>query len=217
MGLFSSKIIGAVAAGSGVTLLGLGLLFNGSETLEKATNYVNESGHKILQYEKNENDLIAKIGLIKENAQADSQENRERIAQLESQKSQLEATVNGLNENIVRLTTEINELKATLNKEQTDHQGTKEQLAIKTAELDATQAELRKIKQDIADIAKRLQDALKKVKEGDRLVTELEGEVQKANAEVKAHGDVVDENKIKTKDAVPMTPEEIEAIGTEVE
>lgn len=216
MGLFTSKIFVGVMAGT-VTLGGLGLLFNGSETLEKASNFVRESTSNIVKYEDNENALVAKIGTIKENAKASNQQKQEKIAQLETQKAELEATVEGLNSNITRLNGEIDALKVTLDSEKANHQATKDQLSAKVAELDTTKAELAKAKKEVANLTGLLQEALKKSKEGDKLVSELEGELQKANAEVEAHGDVVDENKEVVKDKAPMTQEEIDAIGTDVE
>jgi hypothetical protein len=65
MGLFTSKIAIGVLAG-GFTLAGAGLLFNGSETLKNASNFVKDAGNKITQYESNENSLLSKLIYLKQ-------------------------------------------------------------------------------------------------------------------------------------------------------
>lgn len=216
MGLFSSKIGIAVLAGGTISLGALGLLFNGSETLEEASSFVRDSANKIVQYEANENNLVGKISTIKANAEANSQAQQARIAQLQSDKAGLQETVRGLEGNVTTLTAEVERLTTTLNTEKGDHQATKDQLAIKTAELTQAKTDLAKAQKQIKDLNGTLNWAQQKAAQADKLVGELEVEVQKANAQVDAHGNVVDEKKEATKDAVPMTQEEIDAIETDV-
>ena len=217
MGLLSSKIGIAVLAGGTITLGGLGLLFNGSETLQDASNYVRDSSEKIIQYEANENNLFGKLTTLKANADAKSQAQQNTIAQLESDKAGLQEIVTGLEGNVDTLTAEVERLTATLNTEKGDHQATKEQLANKVAELNQAKTDLANAQNQIKSLEGTLNWAQDKAAKADKLVGELEVEVQKANAQVEAHGTVVEENKEATKDDVPMTQEEIDAISTEVE
>ena len=62
-----------------------------------------------------------------------------------------------------------------------------------------------------------LHEAYAKAKEADRHVAELEAEVQKANAQVEAHGNVVEETKTETENAQPVSPEVVDEIETEVD
>lgn len=223
MALFTSKIFVGVMASSAVTLGGLGLLFNGSETLQNASNDVKDFSKKLVQFEDNEKSLMDKIGAIKVNASealsgkdAEIAKHEETIKTLTSDRDfwknnsgELELTVTKLNEDIATLQTQL--------KTETDkHEETKAQLATKTEELKVAQADLAKAKKELANLNALLQEALKKAQQGDKLVQELEGEIKKANEEVAEHGKAVEEAKKQTESVEPLTEEEIDAIDTTV-
>ena len=52
--------------------------------------------------------------------------------------------------------------------------------------------------------------------EADKHVTQLENEMNKANTEVAAHGQVVDQVKTDTKDDQPLSQGEVDAIDTAI-
>jgi chromosome segregation ATPase len=229
MGIFTSKIITGVIAG-GFTLAGAGLLFSGSDTLHNATSFVKDAGARLAQYEQNENTLIGKIGAVKADASTKLASANEtidnlngQITTLSNEKATLQSTVDGLKSDIDGLKASIADLNAKLAAEQGDHAKTKAALDAKTAEYDAKVKELGTANASLAAANKKIADyeaaarvALEKAKEADQHITQLEGEVQKANAEVADHGRVVDEVKADTSADQPLDQADIDAIDTTV-
>lgn len=225
MGLFTSKIFAGVLAGTigAGGLVGLGLVFNGSDTLNQANSFVEDAKNRLVQFEQNENTLLGKIGSLKDNANtviggknATIAELEGNVADLQGQVSDLEGVKAQLESDIADLNTQITALQASLDQETTDHNATKAQLAEKTAQYNAKVTELNKAKATITQLNSVIAFAEQKAKEGDKLVEQLEKEVQKANAEVQAHGEVVDTAKTASEGAQPLSQEEVDAVDTTV-
>lgn len=215
MGLFSSKIAIGVLAG-GFTLAGAGLLFNGTQTLQDASTYVQDAGNRLVQYEMNEGQLLEKIGLIKADGLNKLEDANSTIADLEGKKEQLEVEIANLNNEVTELGHEVTNLQAELQSARIAHEDTKAQLQAKIEELNAKSKELSVAKKKINELEGLLVFAYNKAKEADGHIAQLEAEVLKANEEVEAHGEVVEEVKGQTEDAQPLTQEEIDAIDTEI-
>lgn len=235
--LFKSKIITGVLAG-GFTLGAAGLLFTGTDTLEKASDFVRDAGGKISQYEQNENALLEKIGLLQTDASGKIQEANAtiedlnvQIDNLDRQKTSLEENIEDLKTEITNLNTDIAALEKFLEDEKDAHNITKEELETAQANydeairsLEAKEAELEEANNQLAAITEErntlqqtLEYAVVKAEEGDKLIEDLEGEVQKANQQVEAHGNIVDQVESDTADDQPLTEEEIESIPTEID
>lgn len=247
MGFFASKVGAGILAGTLTvgTMGTAGLLFTGSDTLDNATTFVQEAGAKITGYEASENSLIGKITNLRDdannkistaNAEIDSLEVN--VADLESQKTELEGTVetlqgtvSTLEAQIADLSAEVSGLQASLQAEQEAHASTQASLDTKTAEyeakvaelsakqaeLEGVQAQLTSANETIVKLNHSINWAINKSKEADAIVVELEAQLDQANSEVQAHGDVVDTVKAETDASQPMTAEEIEAIDTSLE
>jgi len=225
VGIFTSKIALGILAG-GFTLAGAGLLFNGTETLDRASAFVQNSGERLTQFEANENSLISKIGLIKDDANSKISTANTAISGLEADKvglevqvATLDAEIVKLNDDIVGLKGQIITLEADLLTEKGNHDKTKALLEAKTKEYNNKVAELVLKNAQVSALntanqalvlalAKAGEEALK----ADKLVAELEKEIERANKEVEAHGAVVDAVKAETETAQPSTQDEIDAI-----
>lgn len=225
MGIFTSKIAIGILAG-GFTLAGAGLLFTGSDTLSNASTFVSNAGERLMQYDQNEDALKGKIGVIKTNANSKISTANVAISGLETDKATLSTEIvglnteiEGLNTDIAALKVEIEDLKVKLATEKTDHVATKKLLSDKTKEYNAKVAQLN-ITKGLLDVANKANAALIKTLaelteqavKADKLVAELEGEIQQANEEVAAHGAVVEAVKATTETAQPSTQAEIDAI-----
>lgn len=222
MGLFASKIGIGVLAGS-FSLGAAGLLFSGSETLQNASNFVKDAGNRLVQFEDNENSLLNKISLVKTDANSKIDtangiiaENKKAITDLKSQIDTLKTEKTALEEQVKNLQAEIATLQADLEKSNSDLASTRAALDEKTKQYDAKVVELNAANKKIKELNDLLHWAYTKSKEADKHVLELEGELQQANQEVDAHGKVVDETKAKTEGAQPVSKEEVDAIGTEL-
>lgn len=223
MGLFTSKIVVGVLAG-GFSLAGAGLLFDGSATLENASNYVKDAGSRLTQYESNENSLLAKFNTLKTNANANIEaanttisNKKAEITQLQGQLNDISAKKAELETQIETLNSQIASLQADLQKSNSDLDATKTALANKTAQYDQKVAELNKANKTIVELTKVLAYVKEKAVEADKHVTQLEGELQKANTEVAAHGEVVEQVKTETESDQPLTSGEVDAIDTTVD
>lgn len=223
MGLFTSKIAVGLMAGS-VTLGGLGLLFTGTDKLEQASQYVQETTAKITQYEANENSLLNKVTAVKSdadskitNANAVIAGKKEVIAQKEEMIVTLESAKSTLENEVATLKSEIVALEADLAQANGDLEATRTALAEKTAQYDAKVVELNKANKTIAELNNLLVWAKNKAVEADKHVAELEGELQKANQAVDAHDAVVKQAKTDTADKAPMTQEEVDSVDTSTE
>jgi chromosome segregation ATPase len=222
MGLFTSKIAIGVLAG-GFTLGGAGLLFNGSETLQNASNFVKDAGAKITQYENNENSLLEKFNILKTNANSSIDTANEtisgkkaEIASLQGQIDDLSSKKSELESQIESLNTQIASLQADLEKSNADLTTTKAALEEKTAQYNAKVAELDLANKTIADLTKLLAYAKDKAVEADKHVAQLEGELNKANTEVAAHGKVVDQVKTETESAQPLASGDVDDLDTDI-
>jgi chromosome segregation ATPase len=220
MGLFTSKIALGVLAG-GFTLAGAGLLFNGSDTLKNASQFVQDAGNKITQYESNENSLLSKLTTLKtdanskiDTANATIEQKKKDIASLQGQVDGLTTTKADLESQIGSLNKDIVDLKVSLKTSNDNQAETQAKLDAKTAEYNAKVAELNKANKSIADLTKLLTYAQQKAVEADKHVAQLELELKKANDEVAAHGKVVDEVKNQTKDDSPMSSDDVNAVDT---
>lgn len=206
-----------VMAGGTITLGGLGLLFTGTDKLDDIKDFASDASSRLVQFEDNENSLLEKLGLIKEDAKSKLTASAAQIKELEKQKGELDGTVEGLNGQITDLNTQIAGLKESLTKEQGDHTKTKVELAKKTEEYNAKVTELEVAKKTQKELEGMLKLAYEKSQEGDKLVKQLEGELEKANAEVDVANQAVEAEKAKATEANPLTQEEIDAISTTVE
>lgn len=222
MGLFTSKIAIGVLTG-GFSLGSASLLFTGTETLHNATTYVKEAGTNLIEFKGNEQTLLAKIGLVKENANDKIEsantiiaDQKAEIINLKSQVSQLTADKENLINEVAQLKSDISELKTKLVKSNKDLEATKAALAVKTKEYELKSAQLKVAGATILGLQKSLEHALAKAKEVDAHVAELESQLQQANKEIAEHGKVVELVKEETKDATPLSADEIEAIDTEL-
>lgn len=222
MPLFTSKIAAGILAG-GFTLGAAGLLFVGADKLEDASNYVKETTLELIQFEENENTLLEKISALKKNANEIVNAKNIKIgelegdkAQLESDKLALEGQIDGLDAEIIGLEADIKKLQGDLAVETTNHAATKKALDEKTAAYNAKVNELASMKAQRDNLQNLLNYAQAKATEADKLVTELEGEVQKANAAVKKHTDIVAAEKAKAAVAEPTAKGKIDAISTTV-
>jgi chromosome segregation ATPase len=220
MGLFTSKIALGVLAG-GFTLGGAGLLFTGSDTLQNASNFVKDAGNKIVQYQSNQDALLGKINTLKSDAtskintaNATITVKQSKINDLQGQITQLQTDKSALESQVSTLQGQIKDLQDQLTKANGDLDATKKSLADLTNQYNQKVAELNKANQTICNLQKELQDFKDKAVQADKFVAQLEGEVQKANTEVAAHGQVVDQVKEQTKDDKPMTSDQIDAIDT---
>lgn len=216
MGFFTSKIFAGVL-GTGFTLAGAGLVFTQTETLNHIKDFAHESSAKIVQYEANEQALLDKINVLKTNANskiADANNtidaNKKEIAELEDKKAQLESQISSLQ-------SDINSLQSQLDSTSGDLASTKQALEDKTNQYNAKVAELNKANDTIKKYKELANYAYNKAKEADKHVTQLEGEVQKANAEVADTGKVVDQAKDQTKDDQPLSQDEVDGINTNVD
>jgi chromosome segregation ATPase len=223
MAVFSSVIFKGVIVG-GFSLATAGLLFTGTQQLEDASNYVRETTAKITQYEVSENSLLQKLGGVKNDANEKiSQANgviTSKNGEIERQLAEINAlseTKTQLESDIAGLQTDIANLNASLTEANTNLEATRSALAEKTAAFDAKVAELRVANDKIAEYVRLAQIAYDKAREADAHVTQLETEVQKANAEVAAHDAVVDQAKVDTDGLDAMTNEELDAVDTTTE
>jgi chromosome segregation ATPase len=222
MGLFTSKIAIGVLTG-GFTLAGAGLLFSGSETLQNASLFVKDAGSKIIQYESNETNLLTKFNALKTDASSKITTANTTIADKKAEIDNLTGQVNDLStqkadleSQIASLGSQIDSLKADLAKSNGDLETTKTALVEKTAQYDQKVADLKKANHTIAELTKLLTYAKDKAVEADKHVTQLEGELKKANDEVAAHGQVVDQVKEETKDDAPMASGDVDALDPTV-
>jgi chromosome segregation ATPase len=222
MGLFTSKIAIGVLAG-GFTLAGAGLLFNGSQTLQDATNWAKDAGNKITQYESNESTLLSKLTNLKADANSKIDAANASITEKKTEIASLQGQVNNLNSNktelerqISTLNTQIAGLQNDLKTSQDNQADTQAKLDAKTTEYNNKVAELNKANKSIADLTKLLVLAKDKAVEADKYVAQLEGELKKANDEVAAMGEEVNKVKEATKDDQPMTGDEVNAVDTTV-
>ncbi|WP_340371502.1 hypothetical protein [Peribacillus sp. FSL E2-0218] len=220
MGLFTSKIAAGVVLGS-FTLAGAGLVFTGTGTLQQATDFVKEAGSKLTQFEGNEKILVSKINTLRDSANS-------KINEANSIITGKKAEINKLNENIKSMTSEkdnltadiaslkqdITGLQANLKDSNTNLEATRTALNTKTNEYNSKVAELNATKEKIANYEGLLKYAEQKAEEADKLVAQLEKEIQKANAEVKAHGEAVNSVKEQTKDDQPLSQKELDALDT---
>lgn len=224
MGLFTSKIAGAVILSGSVTLGGLGLLYTGTDVLDGAKDSVKDFGNRLVQFEQNEGSLLEKIKNLKADANGKIGTANASIADLQSQKEvllaqkgELTETVKDLNAQIVTLDAEILDLKNKLATETANHQATKDQLAIKTAEYNAKVKELATANNTIKNLNATLKYAEEKAGQADKLVAELEGEIKKANEDVAEHGKDVEAVKVETENAQPLSNEEVDSVDTTIE
>lgn len=216
MGLFTSKIALSVIAGGGITLGALGLTFGGTETLQKATSYVQDAGERLLQFKENEENLLNKFGALKADAGTKISNAKAEIKKLEGEKAALQTNVTSLQAEVDSLKIEISELKVSLQTEKDNHAATQAALDTKTNEYNTKVSELETANKKIADLNTAIKVAEEKMGEADVLVKQLEDEIKKANEEVDAHGKVVEQEKAETEDAEPITQEEIDALDTTV-
>jgi chromosome segregation ATPase len=213
MGLFASKIFTGVLAG-GITLAGAGLAFTGHDTLQDANNYVKDSASKLVQLQNNQDSLLNKIDVVKTDANTKISTANGVIAQDKQSIDDLNAKKAQLESDIATLQSQIASLQSDLDSTKGDLSNTKQALADKSAQYDAKVAELNKANDKIKQEEALLQYAYQKSKEADGLVTQLEGEVTKANSEVAETGKVVDQAKQDTQNVKPLTTDEVNAVDT---
>jgi chromosome segregation ATPase len=213
MGLFTSKIFAGVLAG-GFTLAGAGLLFTGHNTLQDANAFVKDSSNKLVQFESNEGSLLSKLNLVKTDANSKIATANGVIADKKQELADLTAKKEALEGQITSLQSDITSLQGQLDSTKGDLDSTKKALSDKTAQYDAKVAELAKANATIKQGEQLLQYAYQKAQEGDKLVSQLEGELKKANDDVAETGKVVDQAKQDTKDSQPLTSDEVNAVDT---
>jgi chromosome segregation ATPase len=213
MGLFTSKIFLGVIAG-GFTLAGAGLVFTGHDTLQNANSYVQDASAKLVQFQSNQDSLVGKIGQLKTDSNTKITAANGTIAQDNQAISDLTAKKADLESQLAAIQTNITALQGQLASATGDLATTKKALDDETAKYNSTQDQLNKANATIQQDEEAAQDALAKSKQADGLVAQLEGEIQKANADVAQTGQVVDKAKQDTQNVKPMTNDEVGAVDT---
>ena len=161
MGLFSSKIFAGVLVG-GFSLLGAGLYFNGTDELNDAEKYVKDASSRLIQYESNENELLAKLSRLKgdansrieaANAIIESKDSsiKEKLAAIEvlnEEKATLQNNITALNQTVASLQTALKDAETALNSNTDQLKNLQAQYDAKVSELETLTVQLTKSQND---------------------------------------------------------------------
>lgn len=194
-------IVGGVVIG--------GLAFTGTETLASVSNQLQDLKTKIVTYEENENSLLNKISLIKEDANSKISTSATRISELTTRNNDLTNQINGLNVTIVDLQSQIITLTDSGKNNGQMIKKLKEDLAIANVELERLRNELSNSENQLSQLTNE-KDLYKS--EAERANKEIE----KANEAVNALRMVSEEVAEETNHAEPLTASELDAIETTV-
>ncbi|MYL69846.1 hypothetical protein GLW00_03235 [Halobacillus litoralis] len=215
MGFLSAKA--TIAGVVGASAIAGGVMFTGGETVDNVKDQLVDLKNKVVQYEANEDSLLHKIGLIKADATAKLTDANGKIVDAKTKINDLEAEKSFLQKQVEKLSGEVAQLEADNEQLSSDLADKIAELEAKQAQLDAVNADLEMTKAELDQLQKEYNALAEQNAANESEINRLTAEVEKANSKVAELKDVSDKVSEATEGSEPLSQEELDGLGTDVE
>lgn len=211
MGFWTGKVVAGLLAGATLTA---GVAFTGINGIDNTIKTLDELKNKVVNYEANEVGLLSKLGLTKQEANAEIAKANEVIVVKKVEINNLKASKSKLEDDVKSLTGEVTKLKADLNTTKATLAKKEQELATKITELNGVKAQLEETQKALATLQGKYDTLLADYELATTEADRANEEVDKANKKVAELEAKNTETVNATKDSAPLTKAEMDAVST---